>query len=50
MSNEVSDREIIRRREAALKRMLATPHIPHAALKTKAKRKASPSRKTRKTA
>jgi hypothetical protein len=34
----MSDEETDRRREAALKRMLATPHKPHAATKGKASR------------
>lgn len=36
-----SERETIARREAALRRMLATPHKPHRTLKTKPKRGAS---------
>jgi hypothetical protein len=36
-----SERETIARREAALRRMLATPHKPHKPLKTKSKRGAS---------
>lgn len=43
------EREIARRREAALKRMLATPPTPHAdskvSRKRKAKKKAKPRRK-----
>lgn len=37
---EFSAQEIERRREAALKRMLSTPHKPHKATLGKAKRKA----------
>ena len=41
-SNTYSNVETVRRSEAALKRMLATPHTPHAPLKKRrAKRKVS---------
>jgi hypothetical protein len=40
-----SEAETKRRSEAALKRMLATPHKPHAPLKAKRKRKASPKKR-----
>jgi hypothetical protein len=44
--DEYSEQETFRRREAALKRLLSTPHKPHKPLgKKKAKRtKAKPSR------
>lgn len=35
----LNDEEIARRREATLKRMLATPHMPHATLGTLRRRK-----------
>jgi hypothetical protein len=44
--DEYSEPETERRREAALKRMLSTPHKPHAesASKSKKRRKLSPSK------
>ena len=44
-SDELSEAETVRRREAALKRMLATPHQPHKPIgkKTSPKAKRSPS-------
>ncbi len=38
-----SEKETVRRREAALERMLATPHKPH---KPIGKKKASPAKRT----
>jgi hypothetical protein len=43
--DEFSEAETVRRREAALKRMLATPHKPH---KPIGKRKTSPKPKAKK--
>lgn len=45
LEEPLSETEIVRRREEALKRMLATPHKPHAPLKAKRKRKASPKKR-----
>ena len=38
-SDELSEAETARRREAAIKRMLATPHKPHAKPKGKKKKR-----------
>lgn len=43
--DKLSEAETVKRSEAALKRMLATPHKPHAPLKAKPKRKASPKKR-----
>jgi hypothetical protein len=40
--DQFSDKETERRREAAIKKMLATPHKPHA---VKAKKKPSPKKR-----
>jgi hypothetical protein len=47
--DQYSEQETVRRREAALLRMLATPHKPHSESKLgkpKAKRAKSPKKKT----
>jgi hypothetical protein len=38
-SDQYSETETVRRREDALKRMLATPHKPHRPIEKKAKRR-----------